>query len=129
MLLAEAMLKTWQCLTSDMHDRVYAVLGLSLDGMDLVPLPAYLTPAAETLAEVSKKMIVREGLTSIITLARGQKKLQFTWQPDWADLQKPIPPWIIAAVNEPRQTLDFDFSMRGTKLIFRAEKLGSVGSS
>ncbi|KAK4953943.1 hypothetical protein LTR10_008547 [Elasticomyces elasticus] len=110
MLLCEAMLRTFQCEASDQRDKVYALLGMTLDGADVVPLPDYAQPAELVLRKVTEIMIAREGLTATMLLARGRisSKAKPTWLPDWLSLPWELPPWIRNCITRERETLTFD---------------------
>ncbi|KAK4891567.1 hypothetical protein LTR27_009898 [Elasticomyces elasticus] len=115
MLLCEAMLRTFRCEASDQRDKVYALLGMTLDGADVVPLPDYAQPAELVLRQVTEIMIAREGLTAIILLARGRVacKSTPTWLPDWLPLPRKLPLWIRACTARERETLSFDTTISG----------------
>ncbi|KAK5715263.1 hypothetical protein LTR17_016864 [Elasticomyces elasticus] len=115
MLLCEAMLRTVQCEASDQRDKVYALLGMTLDGADVVPLPDYAQPAELVLRRVTEIMIAREGLTATMLLARGRvlSKSTPTWLPDWLSLPRELPPWIRECITRERETLTFDTTISG----------------
>ncbi|KAK3644022.1 hypothetical protein LTR56_009874 [Elasticomyces elasticus] len=103
------------CEASDQRDKVYALLGMTLDGADVVPLPDYAQPAELVLRRVTEIMIAREGLTATMLLARGRvfSKTTPTWLPDWLSLPRKLPPWIRDCITRERETLTFDTTISG----------------
>ncbi|KAK3667255.1 hypothetical protein LTR22_001771 [Elasticomyces elasticus] len=115
MLLCEAMLRSFRCEASDQRDKVYALLGMTLDGADVVPWPDYAQPTELILRGVTEIMIAREGLTATMLLARGRvsSKAKPTWLPDWLSLPWELPPWIRDCITRERESLTFDTTISG----------------
>ncbi|KAK5737671.1 hypothetical protein LTR17_006533 [Elasticomyces elasticus] len=104
-----------KCEASDQRDKVYALLGMTLDGADVVPLPDDAQPAELVIRRVTEIMIAREGLTATMLLARGRvlSKSTPTWLPDWLSLPRELPPWIRDCITRERETLTFDTTISG----------------
>jgi hypothetical protein len=103
MLLSEALRRTRYALATEPQDAIYAVLGLTRDGDDVVPMPNYRQPLAAVLGSVSRKMIDEQGQTALTLLARSQAGRTPdlpSWSPDWTQLPRHIAPWITWAVEQ-----------------------------
>lgn len=83
MLLSEAMLRTIYARTTDPRDKAYALLGLSRDGSEVVPIPNYRQDPVDVFTAISRYMIVTQGLTSLILLggSRHDRDNVPTWLP------------------------------------------------
>jgi hypothetical protein len=55
--LLEALKWSQYAKTTELRDRIYALLGVAWDGPNLVPAPNYIQPVKEILADMTKKMI------------------------------------------------------------------------
>ena len=107
MLLVEALLASSNAGATDPRDKIYALLGLTRDGTQLVPLPNYAQPVSDVFLEVTQKMVIQERLDSLILLARSCNSLSSqrdtsvpSWVPDYS-MARIYPPWIHQAVLLP----------------------------
>jgi hypothetical protein len=87
--LIEAMRKSRAAQSTDPRDKIYALLGLTSDGDDLVPYPNYKQPLHEVLRDFTKAMM-KSGRTLDYLLFETPGKLgneDFpTWVMDWVGL-------------------------------------------
>ena len=115
MLLAEAMLLTYGFKATDQRDKIHALLGMTLDGSDVLPWPSYTEDPDVVFRRVTEVMIAREGLTALILLARGHVALRDSpsWFPRWTTLASRIPGWITDEVTHDRETLSFKTTISG----------------
>lgn len=111
MLLSEALLRSRSSLATDPRDKMYALLGLTLDGAEVIPTPNYIQSPDEAFLQATIGMVVTEGQSSIMLLARGGATAgsQLSWVPNWAALPT-MPPWVIQSVLRDRESLDFTSS-------------------
>ena len=96
--LATALMETRRSLASDPRDKIYALLGLTADGMDLVPLPNYLQTTKDIYLQLSHNIIVRQQQVSTVLLApraRNHEVHMPSWTPYWSSLgDTDLPPWL-----------------------------------
>ncbi|KAK3627678.1 hypothetical protein LTR22_022642 [Elasticomyces elasticus] len=120
------MLRTFRCEASDQRDKVYALLGTTLDGADVVPLPDYAQPAESALRGVTEVMIARVGLAATILLARGRVLSKTTHlAPGLAFASAKVPLWIRDRTTRERETLSFDTTISGGCLSVAGEELAA----
>ncbi|KAI6353575.1 hypothetical protein ACKVWC_008558 [Pyricularia oryzae] len=88
--LLKAMLDCGSSKATDPRDHIYALLGITMDGSILVPVPNYALPVAEVFTSLATSMIDASGNIDLICLQprSGKKKTAGlpSWVPDWADL-------------------------------------------
>jgi hypothetical protein len=105
MLLSTAMTRTLHCNSALHRDRVYALLGLTRDGTEMVPLPNYVQSDPEVFESILRRMIVGQGQLDLILVASlGRSELSFpSWLPTW-DNEMPLQvgPWISRCFEDPR---------------------------
>ncbi|KAK3075304.1 hypothetical protein LTR53_001505 [Teratosphaeriaceae sp. CCFEE 6253] len=127
MLLAEAMLSTYHFEATDPRDKIYALLGMTLDGADVLPWPSYTDQSREVFRRTTEVMIAREGLTAMMLLARGRvaSRDSPTWLPDWTKLSPTLPDWITKSISRGRETLSFKTSISGDCLTVSGVQLSA----
>lgn len=106
MLLSEALVRTRHSLATDTRDSIYAILGLTRDGNDLVPMPNYTETTDEVMVQTSRNMVALQGQTSLILLARRNPKTICklpSWVPNWSRLGKRLPHWIFGSLTQKRE--------------------------
>lgn len=106
MLLSESLLRTRASLATDPRDKIYALLSLTLDGNEVVPTPSYRLKVDEVHIDLAERIIVSQGQTALMLLARQNRVSQRSWIPLWSSTSALISPWVEQCVLEERQTLD-----------------------
>ncbi|KAI0155271.1 heterokaryon incompatibility protein-domain-containing protein [Xylariaceae sp. FL1272] len=115
--LLEAMITTRHFFASDERDKVYALLGLTRDGNDLVPIPTY-TMQAQELFESLTVAILHSPQQALIPLLSSRAPLRSrfpcapSWAVDWTDLALTLPPWL--TLNCEKVTTNSLFDIKGT---------------
>jgi hypothetical protein len=88
--LIEAMRKSQAAQSTDPRDKIYALLGLTYDGDDLVPYPNYRQSISEVLRDFTKAVIKsNKSLDYILFTPLGNIKQEGipTWVVDWVGLR------------------------------------------
>ncbi|KAK4570367.1 hypothetical protein LTR86_002447 [Recurvomyces mirabilis] len=113
--LSTALLANRHRTATDERDVIYALLGLTRDGADLLPIPNYMQSVADIFTKTTRSMILRQGQEVLIMLA-GARRRRHTWSldecklrdanlpswvPDWSKLPCNLPPWILRMVESP----------------------------
>ncbi|KAK4501054.1 hypothetical protein PRZ48_006860 [Zasmidium cellare] len=131
MLLSEALVRTFPLKATDPIDKVYAILGLTLDGPDAVPTPNYTQDPSEVFRQVFEFIIATEGQTSMLLLAGKRQDIHGipSWLP-WLHsdgttmygsttdsikqrvlasdlLPSDLPDWVVECVRLGRETFTF----------------------
>jgi len=99
--LAEALVRSRNFLTTDPRDSIYALLGLTSDGNDLIPMPNYVEPLEDVFLRAAWNMVALQGHTSLILLARrraSSSPLLPSWVPEWSKLACHIPKCVLHSV-------------------------------
>jgi hypothetical protein len=92
--LLKAMLETRSSISSDARDKIYALLGITTDGAELVPSPNYTRPAQSIYYETLRAIISRTPQYAYITeeedniVSSGQ-------EPDWTNFDIGVAYWIV----------------------------------
>jgi hypothetical protein len=109
MLLSQAFAESWASQSTDPRDKIYALLGLTLDGGDIIDYPSYTRHSDEVLKSAWINMIAVQGHTALILLARGSSDPRHgsSWTID-AHRRPPLPPWILESLRRTRETLDYN---------------------
>ena len=76
---------------TDLRDKIYALLGITVDGTRLVPVPNYTISLAELYQKLTVSSIISRRSLDIICLQRFDSSLEArmagpTWSPDWLAL-------------------------------------------
>lgn len=99
MSLVQALTTSRSSVSTDERDKVYALLGLADDSIDLVPLPTYVTSASEVFEELTRKILESHQPTNVLVLAQrvplGERFSSAPpWCVDWAQLEISVPDWV-----------------------------------
>jgi hypothetical protein len=78
------------CLATDERDKVYALLGLTNDGMAFVPEPSYSITLDELFQSMAESITRKSKRLDILFLgAINRDKKRLSWVPDWFAMQDP----------------------------------------
>jgi hypothetical protein len=131
MPLINAMILSRFSLATDERDKVYAILGLTSDGNDLVPTLSYVDPVQDVFERLTAKIIQTQQPTHALSLAR-RAPLSFRfpdsppWAIDWADLQYNIPPWLISEPGAMAKPALHSVDFENSKLYTRGRLVGRI---
>lgn len=138
MSLFDALIASRYSLATDPRDKVYALLGLTNDGSNLVPLPTY-TSSVEKVFHDLTAAIIRSRQRSNVLLLASWAPLQerflaaARWNVNWAELGYHLPPWLSRLPSSVPQVMslraDFDDSKLVTKGCFIATITEVQGTS
>lgn len=108
MLLLKALLDSRRSFATEPRDKIYALLGLTRDGGEVVPAPHYTSSDAHIYTKVARHFIAKQGHTAAILLAaRTEDRAGLpSWVPNWGRWCADIPPWVVSAVEAERESLD-----------------------
>lgn len=99
MTLGEALIVTRHSLATDPRDKIYALLGLTSDGNDLVPTPTYTEPVDDVFRKVALSLTRSRLVTNTIFLSRHSPLAEGlcgdTFGVDWSNLCF-LPPWLVS---------------------------------
>jgi hypothetical protein len=103
MLLSVAMVRALDTKATLNRDKIYALLGLTRDGTDIVPTPNYEQDDATVFDTVLRHMIIAQGQLSLVFLA-GVKRARGnspSWLPRWNDTP-PLEriPWLVRCFEQ-----------------------------
>jgi hypothetical protein len=87
--LFDAIHWTTATLSTDPRDKIFALLGLCQDGVDLVPVPNYRQPLETILQDMSRLMMRRNRSLDLICMrgvASPGKSTLPSWVPDWPNI-------------------------------------------
>jgi hypothetical protein len=92
--LLEAMNETRASASTDIRDKIYALLGLTPDGADLVQTPNYIRSAQSVYFQTLKAIMSKSPEFAYI-LDPQDKLPSLTEETNWTDLEIGVPYWII----------------------------------
>jgi len=92
--LFEAMMKTKFYDSTDVRDKIYAVLGLTIDGATLVPTPNYIRPAQNVYFQAFKEALSSTPEFAYIT-GREERILETNEGADWTALDFGVAYWVL----------------------------------
>jgi hypothetical protein len=99
MSLLQALVASRHSLATDQRDKVYAILGLTSDGVDLVPTPTYADSVKDIFQGLTTAIIASQRPGNILLLA-SRVPLRYRFPDanqcavDWAELGHNLPPWL-----------------------------------
>lgn len=128
--LFQAIQKTQKSQATIPIDKIFAILGLTVDGSRLLPLPNYQQDIESLLAEMTVEMVKMEKSLDLICLGRIDGSSGGpSWMPSWLDLNKlrNFLTSIVSARRAPRWKNHFPalFDNKGV-LHVRAVRIGSI---
>lgn len=133
--LLEALLMTKRSRATDPRDRVYALLSLTMDGRELVPLAEYNTPLEMVFREITLRMLERRQQFTVMLLASRTFTSWHSTEVDdrrrlavqWAELHDHVPEWIIRSVLKP-ELIDgqYNFVMKNKRIIISATYIATI---
>ncbi|KAK5697888.1 hypothetical protein LTR97_006847 [Elasticomyces elasticus] len=108
--LAWALVYTRRSRVTDARDAIYSLLGLTSDGIDMVPTPNYVESAADVFAMTSRTIMKQQNQVVLLLLARRNEVVSDgestvtplklpSWVPNFAELPKVLPSWIVQAME------------------------------
>lgn len=120
--LLALLLSSRSSLATDPRDKVYALLGLSSDGQELIPLPDYKNTLESIYLHICLSLLKLKECLGIITLRCGVEKEGRTrslpsWVPEWGSLSSAARPWHRWLVHPDPPKLKF-LSANGVHLPF-----------
>lgn len=117
MLLLQALLDSRSSLATEPKDKVYALLGLTRDGGEVVPAPNYTCSDFNVYIDVARHFVARQGHTAAVLLAaRTEDRADLpSWVPNWGRWCSEMPPWVISAVRAERESLNIYRRYRGDR--------------
>lgn len=117
MLLMQALLDSRRSLATEPRDKIYALLGLTRDGGEVVPAPHYTCSDEHIYIDVARHFIVKQGHTAAIMLAARTEDRDGlpSWAPNWRRWCADIPPWVVSAVEAERESLNIYRRYRGDR--------------
>lgn len=109
--LLEAILMTKRSQSTEPRDRVFALLSLTTDGRELVPLPDYSSPLESVFEEISTRILERKRLLAIMLLATRSSIIWQSRKVDirnlvtvhWAEFHEYLPQWIMLSILQPKE--------------------------
>jgi hypothetical protein len=127
MLLSQALVESWSSKSTDPRDKIYALLGLTLDGGDIIDYPSYTKSVGEVFRSAMTSMIAEQGHTALILLARGSSSLQYasSWMID-PNRRPPLPPWVLESLRRRRDSYDYAVSISQERLFILGCYLDTV---
>jgi hypothetical protein len=79
---------------TDPRDKIYALLGLSSDGQEIVPLPNYKQPLPVVFQDITLSILKSRGYIGLISLRSAPPTDGSpSWVPELANLSKVLRPW------------------------------------
>lgn len=89
--LLQALIWTANANATDPRDKIYSVLGLCIDGFEIMPLPSYEKPVEQVFRETTRAIIVRAPQLNFLGW-RSKTLLPEhnlpSWIPDWVNLRQ-----------------------------------------
>lgn len=89
-LLFDAIMMSHKSMATDPRDKIFALLGLTVDGSKLVPVPNYMHSLGDILRDMTRAMIVAERSLDLIFI-RSLHAPNDPTMPSW------VPPWLTNA--------------------------------
>lgn len=98
--LLEAMNETRTSVSTDVRDKIYALLGLTSNGAELLPTPNYIRPVQSVYFQ-TLKAIISKSLEFAYIIDGESESASSTEEPNWTDLEIGVPYWIILILEGP----------------------------
>ncbi|KAI1371174.1 HET-domain-containing protein [Hypoxylon crocopeplum] len=136
--LMQALIRSRYSLATDPRDKVYALLNLTRDSKDLVPIPSYQEPVEEVFRKLSMRFLrSSQPIGAILLFLWVPLRIRFPsspwWAVDWADLAYNTPLWLASNLESGNRILGQNttfeqprFSSKSIRLRGRGRPLGTV---
>lgn len=131
MSLVDAMIVTRYSMASLSRDKIYALLSLTSDGTNLVPIPSYVTSEERIFDDLTSAIIRSQQPSNVLLLTRwvplrdrlgeGAK-----WSVDWANLGYHIPPWLCKLPRSRPALMTSRSDFDGIRLATRGLHIGTL---
>ncbi|KAI0179718.1 HET-domain-containing protein [Hypoxylon sp. FL1284] len=130
MTLLEALLRSRYSFATHRRDKIYAMLGLTRDGQDLVPTPTYTETLEEVFRQLSMAFLRSSHPIETVLLslwAPLQISVEYAppWVVDWADIAFNVPPWLTSSL--PHRFRRFRYEEPFGRPTFIADQVGFPG--
>ncbi|XXG97228.1 hypothetical protein Hte_003523 [Hypoxylon texense] len=132
MSLLEALLESRHHRATDPRDKIYALLGLTSDGDDIVPSPSYTNSVESIFENLTAAILATTRPTNLLLLAGwAPLRLKFPhaspWAVDWADLGDSLPPWMVSELPLERQVPSgIELPIRDSKIRSKGKYIGTI---
>jgi hypothetical protein len=97
--LVSNMIHSTHSLASDDRDKIYALLGLSADGADIVPTPNYRQAPTRVYFDVFKAILLRNVYFAYLC-QQGTTTMTTDLVPHWTDITRGLPFFLVNLLNE-----------------------------
>ncbi|KAL5317014.1 hypothetical protein ACEPPN_016067 [Leptodophora sp. 'Broadleaf-Isolate-01'] len=133
MSLYEAIMQSRYSLAKDERDKVYALLGLTSDGSDLIPTPTYTESIEQIWLNLTKAIIQSRRQTNVLLLSRwAPLAYRFPkmphWAVDWNDIAYNVPPWLASRAKKSPDALLQSHELLGSKIRIRGRHIATINT-
>ncbi|RDW69850.1 hypothetical protein BP6252_08870 [Coleophoma cylindrospora] len=131
MCLFDALVMSRHSLATDPRDKVYALLGMTSDGSNLVPLPMYTRPVDKIFHGVTNEMTKSQQPRNILLLAKWaplqeRSKNSAGWCVDWAEPSYPVPPWLTKVPRSVPNAVSSRVEFDGSRLLTQGRLIATI---
>lgn len=131
MSLYEALVTSRYSLATDPRDKVYALLGMTSDGSNLVPLPTYAGSVEEIFYNLTNALIRSQQPGNVVLLANWvplQERFQGAakWCVDWAELGYHLPPWLTKMSRSIPKAASSRAEFDGSRLVTKEQYVATL---
>jgi hypothetical protein len=131
MSLFDALIASRHSLATDPRDKVYALIGLTNDGSNLIPMPTYTTSVEKVFHDLTAAIIRSQQRSNVILLANWASlqerfKDAARWCIDWADLGYHLPPWLTRLPRSVPEVISPRVDFNGPKLVTKGQFIATI---
>lgn len=130
-LICDAIKRSRNSVSRDRADKLFALLGISLDGVDLVPESAYQQPIEVVVMNLTRALIAKTGCLDFILInstGTGNELGLPSWAPDWLSGRLPAQAYALAQKPRTDHPLALPLSSDSTQLQIPGICLGSISN-
>jgi hypothetical protein len=131
MPLLDALITSRHSLATDPRDKIYALLGMTVDGSVHLPLLSYEDSVRDVFCKLTSSLIRTKQASNVLQLAHWSPLKEKEpdapeWSVDWAEIGYHLPPWLVNTTRSTREAIPESPEFDGLDLVVKGKLLARL---